>query len=317
MKFTQVSRLLNIIHKTAHKINSFVNMSTPATVEPHPLAANPDKCYIQLSKDGRYEKLEKLEPSKLYENPKNSESIRFVCISDTHNKTDNYHERIPDGDVLIHAGDFTATSADDEIVHFTNFLGKIAHKFTHVVVIAGNHEISFDPLTWNKGGPMVAAFKAWMGRNPLSGRSNPEKSKQLLSNCTYLENETIQLYGINIYGSPTTPTHHDLGFNKSRGEDILNEWNRIPNDTDILITHGPPLGIGDLCTSGYRAGCAELLSTVLDRVHPKFHVFGHIHEDAGVFKCGGTTFVNPASCDKKYRCVQDPVVFDYHIADEK
>ena len=52
----------------------------------------------------------------------------------------------------------------------------------------------------------------------------------------------------------------------------------IPDDTDILITHGPPLGYGDKCCSGQRAGCAELLSTVQLRVKPKLHVFGHIHE---------------------------------------
>lgn len=52
----------------------------------------------------------------------------------------------------------------------------------------------------------------------------------------------------------------------------------IPEDTDILITHGPPIGHGDLCRSGLRAGCVELLSTVQNRVKPEYHVFGHIHE---------------------------------------
>jgi Icc-related predicted phosphoesterase len=52
----------------------------------------------------------------------------------------------------------------------------------------------------------------------------------------------------------------------------------IPDDTDILITHTPPIGHGDLCCSGVRAGCVELLSTVQNRVKPKYHVFGHIHE---------------------------------------
>lgn len=52
----------------------------------------------------------------------------------------------------------------------------------------------------------------------------------------------------------------------------------IPSDTDILVTHTPPVGHGDLCCSGVRAGCVELLSTVQNRVKPKYHVFGHIHE---------------------------------------
>jgi len=52
----------------------------------------------------------------------------------------------------------------------------------------------------------------------------------------------------------------------------------IPDDIDILITHGPPLGYGDFCFSQMRAGCSELLSTIQQRVKPKIHVFGHIHE---------------------------------------
>lgn len=67
-------------------------------------------------------------------------------------------------------------------------------------------------------------------------------------------------------------------FNLPRGEKCLDRWNSIPNDTDILVTHTPPLGHGDLCSSGVRAGCVELLNTVRLRVKPKYHVFGHIHE---------------------------------------
>jgi len=63
-----------------------------------------------------------------------------------------------------------------------------------------------------------------------------------------------------------------------RGEACLLKWEMIPSDTDILVTHTPPIGYGDLCCTGVRAGCVELLSTVQNRVKPKYHVFGHIHE---------------------------------------
>lgn len=63
-----------------------------------------------------------------------------------------------------------------------------------------------------------------------------------------------------------------------RGEACLSKWDMIPSDTDILVTHTPPVGHGDLCCTGVRAGCVELLSTVQNRVKPKYHVFGHIHE---------------------------------------
>lgn len=67
-------------------------------------------------------------------------------------------------------------------------------------------------------------------------------------------------------------------FNIPRGGPCLSKWNLIPLDTDILVTHTPPIGHGDLCASGVRAGCVELLSVVQKRIKPKYHVFGHIHE---------------------------------------
>lgn len=121
--------------------------------------------------------------------------------------------------------------------------------------------------------------------------------KEYLTNCTYLEDSSVDLYGIKIYGTPwyvnililfqfksiidsyfRQPEFGNWGFNLKRGDECLKKWNLIPEDTDILITHSPPLGYGDLVCSGVRAGCTELLATVQKRVKPKYHVFGHIHE---------------------------------------
>lgn len=74
------------------------------------------------------------------------------------------------------------------------------------------------------------------------------------------------------------PEYLSWAFNLPRGESCLQKWNLIPDDTDVLITHSPPLGYGDLCHTGIRAGCVELLSTIQQRVKPKYHIFGHIHE---------------------------------------
>ena len=75
-----------------------------------------------------------------------------------------------------------------------------------------------------------------------------------------------------------TPEFFDWAFMKKRGSDIDQVWRQIPKETDILITHGPPLGVLDLCHSGHRSGCLSLLHHVLERVKPKYHIFGHIHE---------------------------------------
>ena len=82
---------------------------------------------------------------------------------------------------------------------------------------------------------------------------------------------------------------------------------------DILITHGPPLGHGDLCSDGGRAGCYDLLNIVQKKIKPKYHVFGHIHEGYGITTDGTTQFINPSTCNLSYRPVQPPIVFDFPI----
>lgn len=74
------------------------------------------------------------------------------------------------------------------------------------------------------------------------------------------------------------PEYGGWAFNIPRGQPCLDKWNQIPDDVDILVTHSPPLGHGDHCCSGVRAGCVELLSSVQNRIKPKYHVFGHVHE---------------------------------------
>ena len=74
------------------------------------------------------------------------------------------------------------------------------------------------------------------------------------------------------------PEFYNWGFNLKRGQPCLDKWDLIPDEVDILMTHGPPLGHGDLCKHGGRAGCLQLLDTIQQRVRPLYHVFGHIHE---------------------------------------
>ena len=106
--------------------------------------------------------------------------------------------------------------------------------------------------------------------------------KSELTNCTYLEDSDLEIHGLKIFGSPYQPPYQPefdrSAVNLERGQECLGIWKQIPSDTDILVTHGPPLGFGDLCKRGNRAGCVDLLHTVQQRVKPKYHVFGHIHE---------------------------------------
>ena len=87
-----------------------------------------------------------------------------------------------------------------------------------------------------------------------------------------------------LTGTPWQPEFGGWAFNLKRGQACLNKWNLIPEDTDVLITHTPPLGFGDLTSTGVRAGCVDLLHCVQQRIKPKYHVYGHIHEGEELFE---------------------------------
>ena len=91
---------------------------------------------------------------------------------------------------------------------------------------------------------------------------------------------------------------------------MLDIWNKIPEDTDILVTHSPPLGYGDLNGKNERRGCLELLNTIRFRVKPKYHIYGHVHGGHGVRSNGITTFINAAFLVKKGLPTNPPIVFD-------
>jgi len=280
------------------------NLSKETSVIPGlvPNSTDPDKCFTEIRAQGRYKDL--VEVENIYDETKKPDTVRFVCISDTHNKTEHLilDDLLPDGDVLLHGGDFTGMCTRQQLEHFNEFLGRVKHKYKHVVVICGNHEVFFDP-NWHN--------PALLGR--YTTKLDTAEAKSILTNCTYIEDETITLFGINIYGSPWQPWFCDWGFNVDRGEPILKYWNQIPDDTDILITHGPPLGIGDLCGHGGRAGCAELLYTVMDRVRPRYHLFGHIHEAYGMWNDGTTTYINASTVNQYTFPRNKPIVFDYQL----
>ena len=99
----------------------------------------------------------------------------------------------------------------------------------------------------------------------------------------------------------------------SRGEELKERWDLIPNDIDILVTHGPPYGYLDTVRwDGHtkHVGCEELLDRVL-KLKPKLHVFGHIHGAAGEDSFEGTHFVNASSCDERYKPINPPIVIDW------
>lgn len=229
--------------------------------------------------------------------PKQENQIRIVCISDTHMK--HHHLQIPDGDILVHTGDFSSLGRWDDIQRFATWFGGLPHK--HKIVIAGNHDLTLD----------MPYYDTVVGRFHRGQREPAESILEYVSSQSsfiYLCDEGVHCEGLYIYGSPWQPYFYNWAFNLNRGSACLEKWREIPDQTDVLLTHGPPLGHGDLCASGVRAGCVDLLLEIQNRIRPKLHVFGHIHEGAGITTDGQTVFVNAASCDLSYKA-KNPVLF--------
>jgi Icc-related predicted phosphoesterase len=203
--------------------------------------------------------------------------IRVVCISDTH----ELHRELslPDGDLLIHAGDFTFFNSIAKIRDFNDWLGELPHR--HKVVIPGNHDRAFD-------------------QDP--------RLRAMITNAVLLINEGVTLCGLNIWGSPVTCD--DAAYGHITPEERASLYATIPDGTDILITHGPPLGIRDHERgSDERRGCPQLREAVM-RVKPRLHVFGHVHAGYGVAQNKATVFVNAALLGWAGDLENTPIVMD-------
>jgi len=208
-----------------------------------------------------------------------------VCISDTHGQ----HAKlsVPDGDILIHAGDFMAFGdTPKEIADFNHWLDKQAHRFK--IVTAGNHDLMFE--------------------------RHPGAARELLGNAIYLENSGVEVAGLKIWGSPVQPEFNNWAFNVARGEAIRRYWKMIPPGTDVLVTHGPPFGVLDKShPSTAHLGCEELAKAV-EQIKPRLHVFGHIHGGYGSFTGDGTRFVNASVVNEAYQLIHQPQVVKIDVS---
>ena len=227
--------------------------------------------------------------------------MKITFISDTHGKHNQLTEDLPGGDILIHAGDFmNAGYYKTEAIEFFNWFDAIDNYDTKVF-IAGNHDrIMEDDPTWAQG--YLTGFKT----------------------IEYLQDDWMGLYfdgpngdmpeeNIRIYGSPWQPEFFNWAFNLPRNSDIMKEkWDAIPDNTDILVTHGPPFGFLDIPGHGtpMNVGC-EMLRYRIDELRPKIHVFGHIHGSAGYYFNGHTHFINASVLNERYVYENKPLTFEW------
>jgi predicted phosphodiesterase len=210
-----------------------------------------------------------------------TESIRLVIISDTH----GFHDiPVPPGDVLIHAGDGCKRGSLDEAREWANFLHRQPHR--HKIVIAGNHDRCFE--------------------------TEFERASAMFEGLDFLHDSGCERLGVRFWGSPWQPWFLSWAFNLPRGPELAAKWALIPDDTEVLVTHGPPMGILDRTFDDEPVGCEEL-RLAINRVRPRIHVFGHIHEAYGTFRIDGTLFINASICTLAYRPTNPAIVVELPI----
>jgi Icc-related predicted phosphoesterase len=212
------------------------------------------------------------------------EKIKIAAISDTHSK----HEwlKIPPVDILVHTGDFTEGGTQAQAIDFFQWFQEQPAKYK--IVIAGNHDF------------FMAA-------------GNQEKIKAIIpANVIYLNDELAEVGGLRIWGSPIQPTFLNMAFNRARGKEIKAHWDLIPDNIDLLLTHGPAHGILDKTSRNKHVGCEELRKAV-ERQKPRVHICGHIHEAYGNVWHKGTLFINASSWHGFEGPINAPVLFEIGI----
>ena len=213
--------------------------------------------------------------------------MRIVCLSDTHGRHKKVKD-IPDGDVLVFAGDVTPRGEIGNLGNFNKWVGKFPHK--HKILVAGNHDWCFE-------------------RENLLAR-------EMMSNVTYLEDSEIVIDGIKFYGSPWQPEFMGWAFNLPRGEKLEKVWDRIPDDTNVLVTHCPPYSVLDLVINdrsnenGEMVGCQDLANRILSLKELRLHVFGHIHCAYGETFLNEVHCINASICTEEYIADNKPIVID-------
>ncbi len=201
--------------------------------------------------------------------------MRIVAVADTH----LFHGEldVPDGDVFVHAGDLCRGGDLDELREAADWIAGLPHE--HKVIVAGNHDWAF-------------VYERAAARSAIAG-------------MIYLQDAEATIGGLRFYGSPWQPTFHDWAFNLPRGQALADVWAKIPPGIDVLVTHSPPAGFGDRSPIGSRAGCADLRARI-EVVRPRLHLFGHIHQDGGLWDHDGILLANVTT----WECDRAPTVID-------
>lgn len=213
--------------------------------------------------------------------------VKILCISDTHQK--EHLLTLPPADILVHAGDFCSSGYLFEFENFCNWVSTQT-QFKHILVSPGNHDICVEKQ------PGVC-------RTMLS---------QANANAKLLIHEAVSVLGINFFASPYTKKFgYGWAYNVATLEGLRNTWSDIPDNTDILIAHQPPLGNGDyIPDQKANTGC-YLLANKITSSKIKLSVHGHIHEAYGQYPINDNLLIlNASLLNERYKLTNSPILVE-------
>jgi Icc-related predicted phosphoesterase len=230
--------------------------------------------------------------------------MKITFISDTHSKHKKIEDDLPGGNLLIHAGDISSMGYNYEIRNFCKWFDGLSN-YQNKIFIAGNHDWGFinQPVFQTSG--LVEL---------------PKETKEILDefkNITYLRDSLVKVQHNNliqytVYGSPWQPEFFDWAFNLPKnGKELETRWNDIPENIDILITHGPAYGkLDQVVGHTEHLGC-ELLAKRISETKPKIHVCGHIHSGYGYRFFQDTHYINASVLNERYHYANKPLSIEW------
>ncbi|KJX99680.1 hypothetical protein TI39_contig353g00001 [Zymoseptoria brevis] len=205
-----------------------------------------------------------------------SKRIRIVCISDTHNHAPGEGYTLPQGDILIHAGDLTNQGSYKELKKAVDWISSA--DFAVKIIVAGNHDLSLDS---------DYSLKHESGWKVLPEDVEACRGLMRSDQFIYLEHSSVVVQlpekdvTLRVFGSPYSPDRGRQNWAFQYADDTATSlWNEVPQDTDVLIIHTPPKGFCDESRHWEQGGCAALAKTLL-RIKPLVHICGHCHEGRG------------------------------------
>ena len=213
---------------------------------------------------------------------------KIICVSDSHGCTQEIINgkkvdlQIPDGDVLIHAGDFSAQGTFDDVLYLNSFLGKLPHKRKYI--LAGNHDLAVEK-----------DFNA---------------SQALLTNAILLTHHAFRIGDIPCFATSYQPFYKGWAFNIKDDSERKRLFDQIPKDTVLLVSHAPPFGYLDKGFQDPHVGDRALLARIKELKHLRYVISGHLHSSYNCIEENGITYINCSLLDDRYQLKNKPIILE-------